>query len=97
MLNEYERITQQEEFNLSELMVCFFDDVDQLDQNESTLESMDIDQSTESIINEEDDETEDINETLDEEMNEYFDFSPDHDKVINTLKTFLPFLKRLMS
>ena len=98
MLNEYERITQQEEFNLSELMVCFFDDVDQLDQNESTLESMDIDQSTESIINEEDDETEDINETLDEEMNEYFDFSPDHDKAhqyFENLSTLLETLNEL--
>ena len=82
VLNEYERITQQEEFNLSELMVCFFDDVDQLEQDESNANAMDIDQSTDTIIAEEDEE-EDINETIDEEMNEYFDFSPDHDKAQN--------------
>ena len=82
VLNEYERITQQEEFNLSELMVCFFDDVDQLEQDESNANAMDIDQSTDTIIAEEDEE-EDINETIDDEMNEYFDFSPDHDKAQN--------------
>ncbi|MGC6404688.1 MAG: RNA polymerase sigma factor RpoD [Candidatus Comchoanobacterales bacterium] len=79
VVNEYQRIITQEEYNLSELMVCFFDDVEQLDANnhealDDDKESLEIDSSTDDLN--EESELEDIND----DMGEYFDLAPDPQK-----------------